>query len=387
MRARSCLQFLRTMHKKVDASLLQKQHFNKSSPYTTRHLSNSASGISSIIDDAVNVAKDLNEGIAALDISPVIERIENAPLSILGESPFYDKQRNVLVYCDITGKKVFVYNISSDTSSEMEFEQAVGFVIPTSEWNYLSLIVGLENKVVQVNFDTKTIVKDVVSVPPRYINGSCRFNDASCSTLGEIYCGYMNTDWRKGKRGFLFKLNLAIQNVDAKLWTVLDDTQMFLPNGSVTLFDKNREEVFYIVDSGDACIKKLNNNGSVDVIYSLPRNMIDAGYMIDGMTVDSRSNLYVCVPGAGLILIIDPILGCEINRITMPVKKPTAVTFGGPDLSTLYVTTRNEDSSLDPKGSLYKITLNNSKSKVIGSKYANIKATDSQEEMCKCTVA
>ena len=112
------------MQKKVDASLLQKQHFNKSSPYTTRHLSNNTAGITSIIDDAVNVAKDFNEGIAALDISPVIERIENAPLSILGESPFYDKQRNVLVYCDITGKKVFVYNISSDTSSEMEFEQA-----------------------------------------------------------------------------------------------------------------------------------------------------------------------------------------------------------------------------------------------------------------------
>jgi len=49
------------MSKKVDSSLLQKQHFSKSSPYATRHLSNS-SGISSIIDDAVDVAKDFKEG-------------------------------------------------------------------------------------------------------------------------------------------------------------------------------------------------------------------------------------------------------------------------------------------------------------------------------------
>ena len=187
-----------------------------------------------------------------MEINPVIERIENAPLAVLGESPFYDKKRNVLVYCDITGKRVFVYNISSDTSSEMEFEQAVGFVIPTAEVKYLSLIVGLENKVVKVNFDTKTIVSDVVSVPEKYINGNCRFNDASCSLLGEIYCGYMNVDWRKGKRGFLFKLNLASKNSENKLLTILDDTEMFLPNGSVTMFDKKGEELLYIVDSGDA---------------------------------------------------------------------------------------------------------------------------------------
>ena len=115
--------------------------------------------------------------------------------------------------------------------------------------------------------------------------------------------------------------------------------------------------------------------------------MVDAGYMIDGMTIDTHNRLYVCVPGAGLILIIDSSLGCEIARITMPVKKPTAVTFGGPDMSTLYVTTRNEDSSTEPKGSLYKITLNNRESKIVGSKYANIKANERADTACTCNIA
>lgn len=58
---RLCARFVRIMSTRADPSLLQKQHIRKSSPYLTRHLSNN-SVASSILDDAVQVANELNKG-------------------------------------------------------------------------------------------------------------------------------------------------------------------------------------------------------------------------------------------------------------------------------------------------------------------------------------
>ena len=58
----------------------------------------------------------------------------------------------------------------------------------------------------------------------------------------------------------------------------------------------------------------------------------------DGSAIDEQGHLYNCRYGGGCIVRVDP--EGRIERIIeMPVKNITTATFGGPDLTTLLVTT------------------------------------------------
>ena len=69
--------------------------------------------------------------------------------------------------------------------------------------------------------------------------------------------------------------------------------------------------------------------------------------MLDGMTIDSKGNLWIAHGEGGAIVCYNPSTGKEIQRVELPVRRPTSCTFGGPDLKTLYITTRHEGRHLD----------------------------------------
>ena len=89
----------------------------------------------------------------------------------------------------------------------------------------------------------------------------------------------------------------------------------------------------------------------IEIVYTLPEEEVCKGYMMDGMTIDADGKLWVALVGAFCVIRIDPDTHTEIRRISVPAKKPTACTFGGTDLSTLYITSRSE--GLLPDGQLW----------------------------------
>ena len=62
----------------------------------------------------------------------------------------------------------------------------------------------------------------------------------------------------------------------------------------------------------------------------------------DGMTVDSDGNLWVAFWDGWCVRKISPD-GEILERIPMPVQRPTSCAFGGPDLDLLYVTSARRD--------------------------------------------
>jgi sugar lactone lactonase YvrE len=54
--------------------------------------------------------------------------------------------------------------------------------------------------------------------------------------------------------------------------------------------------------------------------------------------VDSEGNYWVAMFEGGRILKLSP-QGDQLDEIRLPVRCPTMVAFGGPDLRTLYITT------------------------------------------------
>ncbi|WP_154760793.1 SMP-30/gluconolactonase/LRE family protein [Amycolatopsis pithecellobii] len=70
----------------------------------------------------------------------------------------------------------------------------------------------------------------------------------------------------------------------------------------------------------------------------------------DGLTVDANGDIWLAVWGSGEVWRLDPKTGQTTAIVDVPTECPTSCAFGGPDLSTLYITTaRNEG---EPGGGL-----------------------------------
>lgn len=82
----------------------------------------------------------------------------------------------------------------------------------------------------------------------------------------------------------------------------------------------------------------------------------------DGMTIDSDDKLWIALYGGGAIIKVDPLTGSLLNVIPIPARYVTSVSFGGPNLDVLFVTTsRNSLSPEERKrqsgaGSVFAIT-------------------------------
>lgn len=67
----------------------------------------------------------------------------------------------------------------------------------------------------------------------------------------------------------------------------------------------------------------------------------------DGAALDSEGYYWAAMFDGGRVVRIDTRSGDIVDEILLPVRWPTMVAFGGPDLKTLYITTSREDRSAD----------------------------------------
>jgi sugar lactone lactonase YvrE len=157
-----------------------------------------------------------------------------------------------------------------------------------------------------------------------------RLNDGKPSPWGDFWAG--TAPWREdGPPCALYKLS-----PDGPVTELIGGVG--LSNGLDWSDDRTR---FYFADS---------HSGGVDVIACDPSTgelgerrrfvTIDKG-VPDGMTLDAEGCLWLSVFGAGEVRRYTP--GGDLDAVVrLPVDQPTSMTFGGDDLSTLYITTARE---------------------------------------------
>lgn len=80
----------------------------------------------------------------------------------------------------------------------------------------------------------------------------------------------------------------------------------------------------------------------------------------DGLTIDSEDKLWVCAIRGSVLARFDPETGKVLRIIELPTPQVTAVTFGGPNLDVIYVTTArianvNGTKPGDPAGQTFAI--------------------------------
>lgn len=118
---------------------------------------------------------------------------------------------------------------------------------------------------------------------------------------------------------------------------IIDDLPR--PNGVLLSPD---EKTLYVLPSGSAKVMAypIETPGAIGpgkVFFTLAENPKNPGRPGgDGLTVDTRGNLYLTRPSMKMIQVADP-AGKELGRILVP-EEPSNCAFGGPDMKTLFVT-------------------------------------------------
>ncbi len=265
--------------------------------------------------------------------------------SQIGEGPIWWEDR--LYWIDIPEKLLHVYIPKTDTKKTWTVPYQIGTVVPRKSGG---LVLATEGGIFLFNTETEKLVP-LPNPPVETIAG--RFNDGKCDPSGRLWVGTMAEENGKGI-GHLYRLDPDFQasvHVD----------EIGCSNGICWSLDKTK---MYYIDSTPNTLSVFdydNASGSVSnrqIILTYPKG--DNKPILDGMTIDSKGNLWIGLWQGGAVICLDPNTGEELDRIKVPANKITCCAFGGSDLKDLYITTVSAwetDEQLEKKplsGSLFR---------------------------------
>ena len=166
-------------------------------------------------------------------------------------------------------------------------------------------------------------IADPVARDPRLM-----LNDGKCDRRGRYWCGSVHSDFI-GRQAELFRLDpdLTFQRMDGDF--TVGNGIAFSPDDRRMYFADTRSEVVWVYDL-DIETGALSNR-------RLFLSTADIEGRVDGATVDRDGNYWCALIHGAAIACFSP-AGRMIERIPVPARQPTMVTFGGPDLDVLFVT-------------------------------------------------
>jgi sugar lactone lactonase YvrE len=239
----------------------------------------------------------------------------------LGEGPFWDELRGELLRVDISRGLVHGWNPSTGAAWRRECDGEVGAALPRAGADGLVLAVG--HRIVLDEGEGERVLARVEEDRP-----GNRFNDCKCDPAGRLWAGTMSGEGAPGEAS-LYRLapRGEIERVISN--TTISNGLGWSPGGDRMYFidsTTHRIDVFDY-DSVSGEISGRRAFAEIETSGGLP----------DGMTVDSEGGVWVCLFGGGAVRRYGEDGALE-GHLELPVTNPTNAVFGGPDLSTLYVT-------------------------------------------------
>ena len=267
--------------------------------------------------------------------------------SLLGEGTLWVPTLNSIFFVDIKEKKIFILNTKTKKRKVFKVNKEIGFISHIKENVF---ILGLKSELRIINLINKKVLYSIKIESNKKYN---RLNDGKTDPMGRLWFGTMDNLERKKSSGSLYCLNnkLKLHKVDSKY---------FITNGPAFLNKSN----FYHTDTRKKIIYKIRINNKLKILKKsvfLKFRKVDG--FPDGMTTDTKNNLWVCHYAGGCISVYN-LKGKKIHKINLPAKNITNCTFGGSKYNQLYVSTARKDLKIKDinkyplSGSLFKIRMN-----------------------------
>ncbi len=244
---------------------------------------------------------------------------------ILGESPLWDDNLQCLYWVDIREPAIRRLNYSTGAVQSWHMPDLVGSIALTDDGR---LLVALPQFIAL--FDPTSGSLEPFVRPPEIISGH-RFNDGRCDRQGRFWVGSMHNITR-APEGVLYQLQGrgALEPVQGGI--CIPNSLAFSPDGRTMYFADSLHYTLYAYDYDTA----TGEIGSQRVFATT-----QAPGFPDGSAVDEEGFLWNAQFDAGRI--VRYATDGRIDQIlTLPVQRPTCCAFGGPNLSTLYITTTSQ---------------------------------------------
>jgi sugar lactone lactonase YvrE len=253
--------------------------------------------------------------------------------AVLGEGPVWVEREQALYWVDIKGYKVFRHTPETGALKTWETPYRVCSLAPRESEGFIG---GTEDGFSRIDLEADRFVPLVNPEPDRITN---RFNDGKLDRAGRFWAGTMDND-EAAASGALYRLD-----PDGS-WARIDDGYKvtngpaFSPDGRLMYHNDSARQVTYVLDLGEA------GNASNRRVH-LEFGEGD-GYP-DGMTVDSEGCLWIAFWDGWSVRRFSP-EGELIDRIEVPVARPTSCTFGGPALDQLFISSASIGLSDEERG-------------------------------------
>ncbi len=248
-----------------------------------------------------------------------------------GEGPYWDHRRGELLLVDMLEGDVLVRREDGSFDRHKIHPRLTGVLRGRTSGGY---VIGVERGFMFANADFSSLVEG----PEAFQDSSVRMNDGGCDPAGRFLCGSMG--WEGGfGAGTLYSLDRD-HSISAVLTGItISNGLHFSASGEVAFFNDTPtgriDALGYDVATG-----RFTDRRTFAVVEP-------ALGMPDGMAIDAEGGIWTALYGGGAVARYDS-SGRLTAHVPLPVTNVTACSFGGRDLSTLFITTTQENI---PRGS------------------------------------
>jgi sugar lactone lactonase YvrE len=245
----------------------------------------------------------------------------------LGEGPWWDVETQRLLWIDLHAGLVHRFDPATSADETVAVGQPVGMVAGRAGGG---LVVAVRDGVGFVDADLTSFE---LTAPVELDDPKSRMNDGKCDPAGRLWVGTMAFD-QTPRAGTVYR-------VDADLSVTPCIPQTTTSNGIDWSVDGR---TMYHVDTATCTLDAYDYDVETGGI-SGRRRLIDfpvAEGRPDGMAVDAEDTLWVAMWDGGAVRRYRP-TGEPLDVVELPCSRVTSVAFGGPDLTTLYITSARHE--------------------------------------------
>jgi Gluconolactonase len=241
----------------------------------------------------------------------------------LGEGPIWDSRDGRLIWVDIIGGVINVLTSATSHTRQIEVGEHIGCIALTAQHG--TLVGALRSGWYWI--DVETGAKQLIAVSPA--GAGCRFNDGAVDRAGRFWVGTLE-DSETNPVGELYLLapDLSYRTMD----------RGFLCSNGIT-WSTDRRWLFFVDSRNDAIYRyRFDEEEGRLEDRSLFVDTTDLPGVPDGIEMDSEDTLWCAFWDGAQIVGFDG-TGEARETIAVPAIRPTSLTFGGPDLTTMFITT------------------------------------------------
>lgn len=258
--------------------------------------------------------------------------------SLLGESPLWHPDEQVLYWCDIPGRALNRWDPVTGRHQTWGFEAEPSCCVPLLGGG---LLLAMRDGIWR--FDVASGQRRCVAEPP-YDPATQRFNDGKVDACGRFWIGTI--DDRRRPDAALYRLDQGRVQRMADGITVSNGLA-FSPDGCTMYWADTKAHAVYAFDV-DVDVGGLSRRRVFRQFDSRAdgQPLQTYGGRPDGAAVDAEGAYWVAMFEGQRLLRLAPD-GSILAELRLPVRCPTMPCFGGADLKTLYITTAREHRPTD----------------------------------------